>query len=99
MGENSTQTMIREIREETGLTVSIIKDLPNLEYISSSGEVVSTKMFIVKSEDDSKLKFEFEKDDIEWVTYDKVVGKLSYDNLKNYFSLIFPIVKSVIDSE
>jgi 8-oxo-dGTP diphosphatase len=97
-GENSTQTMIREIREETGLTISIIQTLPDLEYNSSNGEIVSTKMFIVKSEDDSKLKPEFEKDDIQWIPYNEIVNKLSYDNLKNYFVLISPIVRGVIDS-
>ena len=98
-GENSIQTMIREIKEETGLTVSIIEILPDLEYTSSSGEIVSTKMFIVLSGDDSKLKPEFEQDDIQWIPYNEVIEKLSYDNLKDYFFSVSSTVSKTIDSE
>ena len=92
-GENATQTMIREIKEETGLTVRIIKILPDLEYINNNdGMAIYMNMFLVVSLDDSELKLEFEKDDIQWIPYNKVVEKLSYDNLKDYFKSVLPII-------
>ena len=85
--------MIREIKEETGLTVRIIKILPDLEYINNNdGMAIYMNMFLVVSLDDSELKLEFEKDDIQWIPYNKVVEKLSYDNLKDYFKSVLPII-------
>jgi 8-oxo-dGTP pyrophosphatase MutT (NUDIX family) len=98
-GENSVETMTREIREETGLVVDIIETLPPLEYVSSSGELVCTKMFLVVSKDDSKLKLEFKEDDIQWIQLNKVVKKLSYDNLINYFTKILPTINDFVISE
>lgn len=97
-GENAIQTMTREIKEETGLTTSVVKTLPDLEYIHSDGSLVSTKMFLVKSKDDSELKLEFESDDVQWILKDEVIKKLTYDNLKDYFKTILPIVNEVIVS-
>ncbi len=84
--------MFREIKEETGLDVEIIKELPDLEYTNYSGEYVLTKMFLVESKDDYKIKPEFEGDDIKWFTHDEVFETLTYDNLKEYFKKILLII-------
>ena len=97
-GENYTQTMIREIREETGLTVSIIQKLPDHFYTNLKEGLISTKMFLVISEDDSKLKPEFEADDIQWIPYVQVVEKLSYDNLKGYFTSIISVIEKIYNT-
>ena len=97
-GENFEQTMTREVKEETGLNVNIIQKIPDYVYISPYEGEARTKMFLVKSEDDSKLKLEHEGDNIELVPYDKVIEKLSYNNQKEYFSLIIPIIKDYISS-
>ncbi len=93
VGENAHQAMIREIYEETGLDVDFVKNLPDLEYITSADEDVFMKMFLVSSLDDSKVKIEHENDKIEWVPFENVVGKLSYDNLKEYFGNVLPMIK------
>jgi 8-oxo-dGTP pyrophosphatase MutT (NUDIX family) len=95
LGENSTETMVREIKEETGLDTDIIKELPDLEYVHSDGQNISIKMFLVMSKDDSRLKLEFEKDEIEWVQFDEVNNKLSHDNLKEYFTYVLPMIQSI----
>lgn len=97
-GENYTQTMIREILEETGLTVSIIQELPDHFYISPKEGTISTKMFLVISEDDSKLKLEFETDDIQWIPYTQVIEKLSYNNLKEYFTSIISVIEKACNA-
>lgn len=98
-GENETQAMTREILEETGLTVRIIQKLPDHFYTSPREGMISTKMFLVESEDDSTLKLEFEGDKIEWIHYTKVVEKLSYDNLKEYFTSTLPMIQNIINLE
>lgn len=87
-GESVETTMVREIQEETGLTVKVLRELPGLAYATPAGEDVVLKMFLVESEDDSLLRIEHEGDRLEWVPLGDVVGKLSYDNLKTYFTSI-----------
>lgn len=84
-GEDPMCAMIREIKEETGLSIKILRELPELNYVHPSGDVISTKMFLVQSEDDTLLKLEFEIDGIKWVPINEVLSVLSYDNLKEYF--------------
>jgi len=93
--ENSMETMIREIQEETGLFVHIVQELPDHFYTNPREGTVLTKMFLVDSEDDSKLKHEFEGDDLQWIPINQVIDKLSYDNLKEYFESIKPILEAV----
>jgi 8-oxo-dGTP diphosphatase len=93
-GENATRAMIREIQEETGLNVRIVKELPDHFYKSANEGEIVTKMFLVISIDDSELKEEHEGDKLEWVSLDGVVKKLSYNNLKDYFNLILPSLEN-----
>lgn len=87
-GESSTETMIREIKEETGLSVIILRELPDSRYTHPDGSNILTKMFLVRSIDDSTLKTEYDSDSIEWVPIDKVPSRLSYGNLKEYFEKV-----------
>ena len=97
LGEEASDTMVREIKEETGLIVREIEKLPDLEYDHANGGTVSIRMFLVISEDDSLLKLEFPADKIEWIKYTDVIDKLTYENLKQYFSSIIPkIEKSLL---
>jgi 8-oxo-dGTP pyrophosphatase MutT (NUDIX family) len=96
--ENPIEAMMREVWEETGLVVSIIEMLPDIEYLNSQGDAIIVKMFLVQSEDDSQLKNEFEKDSIQWIDYRMVIEKLSHDNLKNYFKTIIQNVERATHS-
>ncbi len=93
-GEEIIQGMLREITEETGLDVEIIKALPDLNYTTLRQGKVCSKMFLVASKDDSKIKLEHAEDKLEWVLLSEVNNKLSYDNLKEYFKLVLPIIKN-----
>lgn len=94
--ESALETLKREMLEETNLEIEVIKALPDLNYINVGGESVSVKMFLAESKDDSKYKPEFDGDQIKWVSYNKVTDKLTYENLKEYFNFILPIVKKQI---
>lgn len=87
-GEEIQKTALREIEEETGLKTEIKKELLSNEYINSkTGEEVVVRMYLLKiiSED---MKPEHEGDKIEWVKFNEVRNRLSYDNLKEYFDSI-----------
>lgn len=91
--EGAAQAMAREIKEETGLTVQILRELPNIQYTHPNGNEISTRMFLVQSEDDSCLKTEHDGDDIKWIPINQVDATLSYNNLKEYFKKILPFLE------
>ena len=91
-GEDSINAMIREVKEETGLSIKILCELPEQNYLHPSGNTVSTKMFLVQSENDNLLKLEYKTDDIKWVPINEVISVLSYNNLKDYFKKVYHII-------
>lgn len=92
-GETPEKTIVREVGEETGLPVRIIMELPDHRYTNETEGVVVTKMYLVQSLDDSKMRLEFPTDDLQWIPYNEVCGKLTYENLSDYFKSILPIVR------
>lgn len=81
-GENETQAMIREVREETGLEVEIIQELPATKYTTDKNENCVLYFYLVVLKDDLNLRIENDNDVLEWVNIDDIVNKISYDNLK-----------------
>ncbi len=90
-GENIFEAMEREVKEETGLNVSVIEKLPNLSYKNSDESMVNLFMFLVQSSG-NETKTENEDDQIHWVPINEVYDKLSYDNLKDYYKKISNII-------
>ncbi len=96
-GETSAVTMLREVKEETGLIVRLVSDeLPPMEYVHPNGDYITVFMFIMQSEDDASLKTEFENDRIIWIDFKDVADKLSYDNIKEYYRKILPELEKII---
>jgi len=95
-GEDIKAAVLREVAEETGLSINFIQELPDLVYHNQKDEIVYVKMYLTESNGDSEVRAELNNDSVQWVPYDKVSEKLSYDNLKQYFSSIVPIIKRVV---
>jgi 8-oxo-dGTP diphosphatase len=93
IGETPIVACIREIKEETGLNVEVITELPNNEYLHKSGEKIIVSMYLMRSKG-SDFVVEHPGDRIEWVDMKEVENKLGYDNLKEYYAKIFPIIKN-----
>jgi 8-oxo-dGTP pyrophosphatase MutT (NUDIX family) len=89
-GESALQAMHREIKEETGLDVEVLRALPAYEYVNAIDGAITVAMWCVRSKNDVALKKEFEDDELAWVSYDKARERLSYDNLKEYYDVVLP---------
>ncbi len=85
-GESLEETALREIQEETGLTVEVRQRLPDMQYKDSKQEDVVVAMYLgAPSNADQKERVEYDTDRLEWITLSNVGERLSYQNLKDYF--------------
>jgi 8-oxo-dGTP pyrophosphatase MutT (NUDIX family) len=87
-GEDSGAAMIREVKEETGLSVKLQATLPSMIYMHKTGKQVAMDMYLVSSNDDAQLHPEHDGDILKFVPLEEVENLLSYDNLKEYFRSI-----------
>jgi 8-oxo-dGTP pyrophosphatase MutT (NUDIX family) len=94
-GETPQVTCAREVKEETGLDIEILLQLPNNEYFFEGGEKVLVHMYLARSKG-SDFVIENPGDVVEWVDIEKVGGKLTYDTLKNYYTGIEPVIENFI---
>lgn len=84
--ETIEETAVRELKEETGYTIKIIKKLPNVYYEWEKGKV-RQHMFLAQVID-GHLTPEFKSDRLKWFSIDEAVEKLTHKNLKNYLKSI-----------
>jgi 8-oxo-dGTP pyrophosphatase MutT (NUDIX family) len=92
-GETAEQTAIREVLEETGLTVSVLKELPAHEYINNEGNPIIAHMFLMTTTDSTLLRVEHKGDILEWVSTERAKDLISYDNLKMYLTKVLPLLQ------
>lgn len=85
--ETPEETTKREIREETGLEIELVKPLPDICYHNSHDGDVRVSMFLAEPTT-QKLQTEVDSDRLEWVPFDQVRQKLTYKNLKDYFESV-----------
>jgi len=87
-GEEIQKTVLREIEEETGLKTEIVNELEPNKYIDSkTGDATITYMYLLRAITND-LKPEYEGDEVEWVKFDEIRDRLSYDSLKEYFDIV-----------
>lgn len=94
-GETPLAACVREIKEEIGLEVDVLIQLPNNEYTHKTGKKVITSMYLVRSKGGDFI-LEHPEDRIEWVDINEVENRLGYDNLKNYYSGVLPVIEKQV---
>jgi len=96
-GEDELQAMYREVKEETGLDVEVLRELPVFEYTNTIDGDIELTMYCARSKDDAALKNEFENDKLLWISYEAVRGRLSYENLKGYYDEVLPEILPLLE--
>ncbi|MFA6429884.1 MAG: ribosome-binding factor A [Patescibacteria group bacterium] len=92
-GEQAERTAVREIEEETGLIIRIMRRLPDLEYPNAEGRNVILAMYLAKPTENSPAERpEQEGDKVAWVPMSKVEATLTHENLKKYFRSLIPLL-------
>ncbi|KRM78004.1 bis(5'-nucleosyl)-tetraphosphatase [Secundilactobacillus collinoides] len=84
-GENLADTALREIKEETQLTVELDTTYHDeLQYDMNNGNHKEVHLFVSEVADDVTItKQDIEIADTAWLPVDEAVDRLTYDNLKN----------------
>jgi 8-oxo-dGTP pyrophosphatase MutT (NUDIX family) len=85
--ENPEQTVVRETKEETGITELVfIKNFKEkIEYsFKFNGDVVQKEViFFLAKTNTKQVKLSYEHLDYVWLDFDNALKKITYDNAKN----------------
>lgn len=57
-GETPEQTAVREVREETGVTASVLRPLPETRYTNDRGEARVIRWFVMRAAPDAPTRLE-----------------------------------------
>ncbi|MEY4722653.1 MAG: hypothetical protein RLZZ324_166 [Candidatus Parcubacteria bacterium] len=84
-GETAVEAMHREVREETGLDVEVVRPLAPLRYVDSLGKESELEMWLTRSRDDADLRPEMTGDAFDWVDADRAGERLTHANLREWY--------------
>ena len=88
-GETEIQTAIREIKEETNLDVEINEKFRYVEtYSPKEGVEKDVVFFIAKKIGGEIIAQEEEVQNIQWLSYEETMEKLSFESSKNVLSKV-----------
>ncbi len=80
-GETETQTALREVKEETGLTIALREGFrEQVSYSPRPGVSKVVVYFLGYAEDSRTVRQEEEISEIRWVNLRSIGGYLTYDN-------------------
>src|SRR3989344_103547 len=94
IGEGIEQAARREVNEETGLDVVILGKLPTLLYKHPSKREVELNLFLFRSLDDTKLRVESSRDQLQWHSIEEALKILSY-HLTSYLGECSEVIRKI----
>jgi len=89
-GETTEETAVREVREETGLTVRIVKPLDSIHYsfVQRSTRIDKTvHYFLMLPTGGCFEDHDHEFEEVRWVSFDEAASMLSYDTERELVAL------------
>lgn len=88
--EDETHTVIREIKEETGISnVELLKGFKKrIRYYYKRGEALVRKevIFYLARTDEKNVKISYEHKGFKWLKYKEALNKITYKNAKEILS-------------
>ena len=93
-GETEEETAIREVKEETNIDIELIsKKKYTISYKIGRMKTKKVVFFAAKAISDDLKNQENEIISCEWVNKDKVLDKLTYDNVKEVYKKIIKDIR------
>ena len=90
------ETAIREVKEETGANASIVQPLsPQTYWFAWEGQKVKKTVYfyVMNYVDGDVTEHDFEMEEVEWVPFDQVDGRLTYSSDKKVWEEARQIIK------
>lgn len=96
-GEELTQSIIREIKEEAGLTVSEVTLFDAIGFVSTSklnsGEYWVTLGYLAHVPQNAHVVISWEHDQCEWITREEFLTRESTDRIKQFLQNMSPHIR------
>lgn len=87
-GENEFQTAVREVKEETGISISLMDGFrESVEYFPKPGVKKQVVYFLGKALDDQLVRQEEEISEVRWVPIEQASDMVTFSNDKRLIRL------------
>ena len=101
-GETDKDTILRELKEETGITsakiITAFKDTYSYHYNFRGKSFFKTvTCYLIKSEV-KEIKISYEHDDYKWLPYNKAIKKASHDGPKRMMERAKKVIMGNLDA-
>lgn len=95
IGETKRQTAIREVFEETGIRINIVDGFYSESDYKIANKIQKNVVIFLATTDDTQTKIQREEaDDYAWLTYEKALKRLNFENDKTIMHEIKDFMKT-----
>ncbi len=77
--ESELETALREVEEETGYDVELVRELPSTRYTGHEGREKTVRYWLMRPRADSSFEPNDEVDQIRWADFDEAESLLTWE--------------------
>ncbi len=100
-GEKKEETAIREVKEETGVDAVIEKTIKPVTYwyvFEGEKRKKTVYYFVMRETGGDITQHDHEMADVEWLSHDKILERLSYKTDKEAYIEALPLIQELANS-